>query len=106
SFGNRGARAPHRQSTAARAHGAPARGRRGGPDGGDPGCRALPDRRRRGGMNVLVTGGAGFIGSHVADAFLARGDRVWVLDNLTRGKRANVPAKAELVVADVADPSV
>jgi UDP-glucose 4-epimerase len=57
-------------------------------------------------MNVLVTGGAGFIGSHVADAFLARGDRVWVLDNLTRGKRANVPSGAELVELDVADPAV
>jgi UDP-glucose 4-epimerase len=57
-------------------------------------------------MNVLVTGGAGFIGSHVADAFLARGDRVWVLDNLTRGKRTNVPSGAELVELDVADPAV
>src|SRR5262245_6536899 len=54
-------------------------------------------------MNVLVTGGAGFIGSHVTDAFLARGHRVWVLDNLSRGKRANVPEAAQLVVADVAD---
>jgi len=57
-------------------------------------------------MNVLVTGGAGFIGSHVADAFLARGDRVWVLDDLSTGRCENVPADAELVVADVADPSV
>jgi UDP-glucose 4-epimerase len=57
-------------------------------------------------MNVLVTGGAGFIGSHVADAFLARGDRVWILDNLSTGKRANLPPKAELVVADIADASV
>jgi UDP-glucose 4-epimerase len=57
-------------------------------------------------MNVLVTGGAGFIGSHVADAFLARGDRVWVLDNLSRGKRSNVPEGAELVVADITDAAV
>ncbi len=57
-------------------------------------------------MNVLVTGGAGFIGSHVADAFLARGDRVWVLDDLSRGRRANVPAGAELVVADIGDAAV
>ena len=57
-------------------------------------------------MNVLVTGGAGFIGSHVAEVFLARGDRVWVLDDLSTGKRENVPAGAELVVADVADPAV
>jgi UDP-glucose 4-epimerase len=57
-------------------------------------------------MNVLVTGGAGFIGSHVADAFLARGDRVWVLDNLSRGKRSNVPEGAELVVGDITDGTV
>ena len=57
-------------------------------------------------MNVLVTGGAGFIGSHVAEAFLARGDRVWILDNLSSGKRANVPAGAELVVSDIGDPAV
>lgn len=44
--------------------------------------------------NVLVTGGAGFIGSHVADAYLARGDRVWVVDDLSSGRRANVPADA------------
>lgn len=44
--------------------------------------------------NVLVTGGAGFIGSHVADAYLARGDRVWVVDDLSSGRRSNVPADA------------
>ncbi|MFI5206471.1 MAG: NAD-dependent epimerase/dehydratase family protein [Gemmatimonadales bacterium] len=43
---------------------------------------------------VLVTGGAGFIGSHVADAFLAAGWEVTVLDNLSRGQRQNVPAAA------------
>ena len=57
-------------------------------------------------MNVLVTGGAGFIGSHIADAFLARGDRVWVLDDLSNGRRSNVPTSAELVIMDIADPSV
>jgi UDP-glucose 4-epimerase len=50
---------------------------------------------------VLVTGGAGFIGSHIADAYIARGDRVWVLDNLSTGKRANVPARAEFVEGGV-----
>jgi len=60
----------------------------------------------QGSRNVLVTGGAGFIGSHVADAYIARGDRVWVLDNLSRGNRDNVPAAAEFIEADIADPSV
>ena len=51
----------------------------------------------------LVTGGAGFIGSHLAAALIARGDRVRVLDDLSTGKRANLPQGAELVVGDVAD---
>jgi UDP-glucose 4-epimerase len=48
-------------------------------------------------MRVLVTGGAGFIGSHVADAFLARGDRVTVLDDLSRGQEARLAAEAALL---------
>ena len=52
---------------------------------------------------VLVTGGAGFIGSHVADAHIARGDRVWVLDDLSSGKQENIPAAAEFVEMDVAN---
>jgi UDP-glucose 4-epimerase len=43
---------------------------------------------------ALVTGGAGFIGSHVADLFLARGFEVTIVDDLTTGKRANVPDQA------------
>lgn len=43
---------------------------------------------------ILVTGGAGFIGSHVAESFLARGDTVHILDDLSTGKRANLPAGA------------
>jgi UDP-glucose 4-epimerase len=50
---------------------------------------------------VLVTGGAGFIGSHVADAYLARGCAVTVLDSLKTGKRERVPAGAEFVHADI-----
>ncbi|HEX2587441.1 MAG TPA: NAD-dependent epimerase/dehydratase family protein, partial [Gaiellales bacterium] len=46
-------------------------------------------------MDAIVTGGAGFIGSHVADALLARGDRVAVVDNLATGKRERVPDGAE-----------
>ncbi len=54
---------------------------------------------------VLVTGGAGFVGSHVAEAHLARGDRVAVLDDLSRGRRENVPAAADFIRMDVADPA-
>ena len=52
----------------------------------------------------LITGGAGFIGSHLADALLARGDAVRVLDDLSTGRRENLPAAAELILGDVADP--
>jgi UDP-glucose 4-epimerase len=58
-------------------------------------------------MNSLVTGGAGFIGSNLVDALLARGDHVTVLDNLSSGKRENLEgalvAGASLRVADVRD---
>ncbi|MCY4572851.1 MAG: NAD-dependent epimerase/dehydratase family protein, partial [Gemmatimonadetes bacterium] len=53
---------------------------------------------------VLVTGGAGFVGSHVADAHVSRGDRVWVMDDLSSGRLENVPADAEFVEMDIADP--
>lgn len=52
---------------------------------------------------LLVTGGAGFIGSHLAEALLARGDSVTVLDNLATGERAHVPEAAAFVEADVSD---
>ena len=55
-------------------------------------------------MNVLVTGGAGFIASHIARALVSRGDTVVVLDDLSNGVRANVPEGAELIVGDVRDP--
>ncbi|HXY70877.1 MAG TPA: NAD-dependent epimerase/dehydratase family protein [Gemmatimonadales bacterium] len=50
---------------------------------------------------VLVTGGAGFIGSHVADAFLAAGCEVTVVDNLSRGRRQNVPKGAAFLERDL-----
>ena len=56
------------------------------------------------GRRVLVTGGAGFVGSHVAEAHLARGDHVCILDDLSSGRLNNVPAGAEFVEMDVADP--
>lgn len=55
-------------------------------------------------MRVLVTGGAGFIGSHVAAALRARGDEVVVLDDLSNGLRENLPDGAMLVEGDVRDP--
>src|SRR5262245_6295336 len=54
-------------------------------------------------MRILVTGGAGFIGSNVVDRFLADGHEVAVLDNLSSGLRANVPARARLFEADIRD---
>jgi UDP-glucose 4-epimerase len=53
---------------------------------------------------VLITGGAGFIGSHVADLFLAKGWSVEIIDNLSSGKRANVDPAARLHVLDVRSP--
>ena len=58
---------------------------------------------------VLITGGAGFIGSHLVDALLARGYRVRVLDNLSTGKTANLPLNnplLELIEGDVADAAL
>ena len=55
------------------------------------------------GRPVLVTGGAGFIGSHVADALVAEGCHVHVLDDLSGGYRDNVPESATLHVVDVRD---
>ncbi len=52
---------------------------------------------------VLVTGGAGFIGSHLSEALLDRGYRVRVLDNLSFGRRDWVPAEAEFVEGDIRD---
>jgi UDP-glucose 4-epimerase len=51
---------------------------------------------------ILVTGGAGFIGSHVADRFLAAGHRVVVVDNLSSGRRENVPSAAEFHQLEIA----
>ena len=55
-------------------------------------------------MRAIVTGGAGFIGSHAAEALLARGDEVHVLDDLSKGKRENVPSGAELHEGDIRRP--
>jgi UDP-glucose 4-epimerase len=54
-------------------------------------------------MRVLVTGGAGFIGSHVVERLLAAGDEVAVLDNLSTGRRENVPAAVRFYETDLRD---
>ena len=54
-------------------------------------------------MRVLVTGGAGFIGSHLTDALLGRGDEVLVIDDLSAGKRARLPGRAEFRQLSIAD---
>jgi UDP-glucose 4-epimerase len=54
-------------------------------------------------VDAIVTGGAGFIGSHVADALIARGDRVVVIDNLAGGRRDRLPTEAEFHQIDIRD---
>lgn len=55
--------------------------------------------------SVIVTGGAGFIGSHVADALLAQGHEVTVVDDLSAGSAVKVPTEARLVEIDIVDRS-
>lgn len=54
-------------------------------------------------MKILVTGGAGFIGSHVVDAYLSRGHEVVVVDDLSSGRRENLNPKAEFFKLDIQD---
>ncbi|MFD1571285.1 NAD-dependent epimerase/dehydratase family protein [Halorubrum laminariae] len=56
--------------------------------------------------NIVVTGGTGFIGSHLTEALLARNNDVTILDDLSAGDPANVPADAELVEGDVRDQAI
>jgi UDP-glucose 4-epimerase len=57
-------------------------------------------------MNILVTGGAGFIGSHIVDAYIREGHRVVVLDNLSTGKREQVHPDATFYARDLKDSEV
>ena len=57
-------------------------------------------------MNILVTGGAGFIGSHIVDAYIQEGHRVVVLDNLSTGKREQVHPDAAFYHIDLMDSAV
>ncbi len=54
-------------------------------------------------MKILVTGGAGFIASHVADAYIAAGHKVVILDNLSGGYRRNINSKAKFAKIDIRD---
>src|SRR5215813_13574902 len=57
-------------------------------------------------MSVLVTGGAGYIGSHMTYALLDRGEEVVVLDNLSTGNRSLVGERAMLVEGEIADQAL
>jgi len=56
-------------------------------------------------MKILVTGGAGFIGSHLVDAFVERGHAVSIIDDLSTGRRRNLNPAADFVQADIRDPA-
>jgi UDP-glucose 4-epimerase len=57
-------------------------------------------------VKIIVTGGAGFVGSHVVDTYVTAGHQVVVVDNLSTGRRENVNAEARLVEMDVNDPGL
>lgn len=57
-------------------------------------------------MNILVTGGAGFIGSHIVDALVLQGHQVSIIDDLSGGFERNVHASAKLYTMDICDPEV
>jgi len=54
---------------------------------------------------ILVTGGAGFLGSHLVDALVQDGHAVRVLDDLSSGTRENLPRQIEFIYGDVTDPA-
>jgi UDP-glucose 4-epimerase len=64
---------------------------------------SCPTRRFGSLATYLVTGGCGFIGSHLADGLIARGHGVRILDDLSTGRVENKPSSAELIVGDIAD---
>ncbi len=57
-------------------------------------------------MNIIVTGGAGFIGSHIVDAYIGAGHHVHIVDDFSTGRDANVNPRAEVHRLDIADAKV
>ncbi len=57
-------------------------------------------------MKILITGGAGFIGSHVADVYLKAGHSVVIVDDLSTGNRANIPTGTSFYLMDIASPQL
>jgi UDP-glucose 4-epimerase len=57
-------------------------------------------------MNILITGGAGFIGSHLADALIKEHHHVTIVDNLSSGSKAFIPSEAEFIEKDIRDESL
>lgn len=66
----------------------------------------VPSIENTGCKRVLVTGGAGFIGSHVVDLLLAEGHKVAVVDNLSTGRRENVNPQADFFLVDIGSPDL
>ena len=99
--GHRGRLPRHRRATRQRPH----HDGRGARTAGAAWRAVRRQRRARRMTTWLVTGGAGFIGSHLCEALLARGDAVRVLDDLSTGRRENLPPDVALIEGDVADPA-
>lgn len=57
-------------------------------------------------MKILITGGAGFIASHIADALIQEGHNVFIIDNLSTGFEKNINPKAEFIKADIRDEKI
>lgn len=57
-------------------------------------------------MKIVVTGGAGFIGSHIVDAYIAAGHQVFIIDDLSRGDRRHLNPKADFHLMDILDPAL
>jgi UDP-glucose 4-epimerase len=55
-------------------------------------------------MKIVVTGGAGFIASHIADAYINRGHEVYIIDDLSTGQKRNLNPNAKIYTVDIADP--